>query len=252
LTDLISRRINYRIDFAVEEGTSPEDLLEFGRKLNDGTLHLGVVWGLEFGWLRKRFPDLEPFVVVDQGERFTYQSQLLVPRQDPLPGLSDLQGRTLVRSKRAPLVDKIFLHARLAKDRYDTEGFFDLKECGSSRAAIQLLKRGDAQCMTIDRVTFLNLKAVQPAFVEGLTLIEHSDDFPMPVIIGRRTRVDALAQDLWAKAQRESLAVHTTTEGEQFVLFWHMRKFVKPTPSYLDSVNLAAIKYDIEILTSVK
>src|SRR5437868_4746475 len=45
------------MDFDIARGeANRSNLLEFGRKLNEGDVDFGVVWGIEFGWLRQQYP----------------------------------------------------------------------------------------------------------------------------------------------------------------------------------------------------
>src|SRR5262245_60020403 len=56
--DLMASKIDHPSRIDLEKGTGPAGLLTLGAKLNDGTYHLATVWGLEYGWLREKYPDL--------------------------------------------------------------------------------------------------------------------------------------------------------------------------------------------------
>src|SRR5690242_2070844 len=65
MIDLILERAGYKgkANLDVEKADNPGDLMAFGKRLDEGQMHLGVVWGIEYGWLRQSFPELKPLAV---------------------------------------------------------------------------------------------------------------------------------------------------------------------------------------------
>ena len=70
------------ISLGLESDQSLADLQSLGENLSKGTYHGAVLWGTEYGWLRKRHPDfkLEPLVTVYNGADVWYVT-LFVQRQ---------------------------------------------------------------------------------------------------------------------------------------------------------------------------
>lgn len=67
--EIIGRLVGYPTEIDIEPKDSERAdeahaLLEFGRKLDTGEIHLGVMWGIEFGWLQQKYPRLKPLPFV--------------------------------------------------------------------------------------------------------------------------------------------------------------------------------------------
>ena len=70
LAQSLERELQYPIDFRSAEGETVRDLFRFAKELNEGTIHVGITCGLEYGWLRKKFPQIKPLAVgSNDGER---------------------------------------------------------------------------------------------------------------------------------------------------------------------------------------
>src|SRR3954447_585566 len=61
LSAAVKAKVHNKLE--VYHGKTTEELLEFGDKLNRGEIDLGEVWGIEYGWLKAKYPKLEAAAV---------------------------------------------------------------------------------------------------------------------------------------------------------------------------------------------
>src|SRR5438067_1586897 len=67
--DFIGGKLGERIECGVHDGTSADALFDLGKKLSGGQVHAAAVWGIEYGWLREKHPQLKVLVVVSLGTK---------------------------------------------------------------------------------------------------------------------------------------------------------------------------------------
>jgi hypothetical protein len=257
---LIGRLIDYPIDLDIEINDAARAgevsaLMEFGRKLDAGEIHLGVMWGIEFGWLQEKYPRLKPLALCVYGSREDdkegVSSQLMVAHGFDGDRLDDLRGKTLAVYRRVPLMDKLFLNQALADRNHTLRDFFgEIKEFKSARDAIVAVNRGAADCVLLNMVTYSRHVANQPKLT--LRPLASSGAFAAPVIVGRPNAVDDLRRDLWRQIQEETLRLHQTPEGKQCMQFWRLARFGKPNVAFDALVRRNVADYPINVLLRLR
>jgi ABC-type phosphate/phosphonate transport system substrate-binding protein len=250
LLDLVSSKVNYPIEFDLDlKGTGPEGILAFGKKVDDGTYHIGVVWGLEYGWLLQKYPQLSAMLVVDNGNGAPWRSQLMVPTGKDVSRLEQLRGKKLARFEGMALMDRLMLDELLRKEGQKPRGFFHLDEPRSSvRTAIWAVNNGEADCLMIDSQNLIRALREQPGLAKKLMPVKVSQDYPPPVVIGRREHLDKLRPGLWKRLQTEFIRSPETVEGQRFLRIWLIDALVEPTPANLDLIRKIARDIPIERL----
>jgi ABC-type phosphate/phosphonate transport system substrate-binding protein len=253
-----------KIEFTVQKGTTPGDLLNrFGGQLDRGDFHLGIVWGVEYGWLLKKYPKLKPLAVVSVGgTNVPTRSQLMVRRADQKGGLKALKGKKLARFQSAPLMDRLALDEILKQAQLDPKGFFtkEGKPFGNVRQAILAVKNGQADCIVVNAATLSRLREAQPNLYKDLVPIgKVSDVFPLAVFVGipravnrLQPRVSDSQSTLWKRLQQELVTIHETPRGKQVVKFWKIRSFIKPDDAFEKQVRKCVQKYPVDRLLTLK
>jgi ABC-type phosphate/phosphonate transport system substrate-binding protein len=251
VTELLSRRLGTPLEVDVQPGKGAADLKAFGDKLADGTIHLGVVWGLEYGWLRQMHPELVVLSVCSQGAGAPpHRSLLLVRSRDRLTGLKDLKGKKVARYEGETLMDRLFLNELVKSEGGDhPEKFFqparDRDRKASLKDAVYAVQDGDADCAMVSAITFVRMQKDQPRLGKDLVPLAQSDTYPEVVMIGSPRKVGELNPTLWEKAQKELRTITETAEGEQLLSFWRFRAFVDPTEDFVARVKKCAERYPI-------
>jgi ABC-type phosphate/phosphonate transport system substrate-binding protein len=230
----------------VEKGTTAKDLLAFGKKLNAGTYHFGVLWGVEYGWLKKKYPNLEVLAVITPTNSMVkVRSQLRVRKQKADADLKNLKGLRLARYKGAPLMDQAALEKMLREKELDPKGFFHEldKPFATIKDAVQAVRAGKADCVMINAVAYNRLKTDLKNLDEDLVGVEESSKpFPLSVVIGSRK---TMKSTVWTKVQDELLAIDKKPEGKTAVSFWRVDSFAKPEQRFLSEIDKAARDFPI-------
>lgn len=243
VANLLGENLGHEFDYDFQEGRTLEDLLAFGKQLDDGEVHLGVLWGIEYGWLKQRFPKLEPLVVAAVSINLPHFSQLMVRKKDNRKTLEDVRGSTLARFRRVRLADALY-QQKLCDDH--GADFFKLEQAArrTTLEAMLAVRNGEADCVIVGVDLFHRLKATHPKVAEDLVVLVPSEPFPEPVVVGRRDRVEELEPGLWNRAQREFMNIHRTRRGEQLVFYMRrFQRFVEHSQVFEDLVEWALNEY---------
>lgn len=270
LLEDISSRLDIKIEFDLEDperGKSIDDLRAFANKLNSGQYHIGVLWGLEYGWIQEQFQelDLDYLVIVKNGDQALWRSQLLVAateieKFEPLSEhqkLNRLKNRKLMWTKRQPLMDCVFLHKLLRDNgkvlvgkKAETpkpEEFFQVEACDTIVDAAVAVKEGNAYCMITSIVHFDRLLATQPTVANSLNSILVSDGYPPPLLVGNPGRINQLRPELWKRLREELRTMHRRPGGKEFISFWRMEAFEFPH-DFQPQIRSAAKLFPVELL----
>jgi len=248
MLDLLGEKLACVMDFEFVEGDSAEDLLRFGKEINEGTVHLGVIWGLEYGWLRARWPELRPIAVGTHG-KYAYVSRVMVRQGFGARTLADLKGQRLATYRGASLMDRMYLD-KLLKDNKQTVrslGIIELKPpYPTAKSAILAVRNDEADCLVVNMVAYARHISTGPML--NLDDLLPSEPFPEAVIVGRPDRIDALRPRLWSDMQKSFQTIHRTAEGRQCVDFWMIEQFSTPGDSFEQLVRDRLRDYPITAL----
>jgi len=244
LIELLSEQIDYPIEFDFRDGEQAEDLLAFGKDLHEGKVHIGVVWGIEYGWLQQRFDTLQPLVISSLGSGFHNAARLMVRKNGDVPKLDDLRGRTLVRVRRTPLVNRLYLQ-KLMDEKGEDFLSFEPSPRGTTKAAL-LAVRNDQEkklAVLIDFYSLLRFGESQPKLAADLVAVERSSLSPVPALIASPDQLRKLRPDLWHCTQQRLLEIHGSAEGRQLISFWRFDRFREPDTEFHELVEKSTAEY---------
>jgi ABC-type phosphate/phosphonate transport system substrate-binding protein len=246
MLDLLGDQLGCVIDFDVAKGDTADDLLRFGREINDGAVHLGVIWGLEYGWLRSRWPELRPMAVCMQ-RKYAYESRVMVREGFGARTLADLRGKRLATYQGASLMDRMYLD-KLLKDNKETENSFfkEIKTYPTAKSAILAVRNNEADCLVVNMVAYARHITTGPKL--KLDYLLPSEPFPETAIVGRPDRIDALRRGLWSDMRKSLETIHRTAEGRQCVDFWTIEQFSSPGKTFEQLVRERLRDYPITAL----
>jgi ABC-type phosphate/phosphonate transport system substrate-binding protein len=247
MLDLIGRQVGERFDCAIEDGTTSDDLFRLGKKLQGGEVHLAALWGIEYGWLREKHPQLKVLGVVSLGdEKPVHRAKIYVSKTSQFKKLADLKGKCQAVYKDATLMDRFSLQEMIRAEKHEPAGFFEkTAPYASVRQAVAAVKDGTADFVVINIYTYLRLQDFQPGLANSLAEMTSGDVFPTAVVVGFPALVDKFKQrkGLWGDLQDQFLNVHRSTEGKECINFWRFQFFVKPNDDFQKQVDEAARKY---------
>ena len=250
IIDLVAREIEYPLNFDIAQGATPEDLWNFGQQIEDGKIHVGIVWGVEYGWLRKRFPRMKPMVVTRHATAHL-KSQLMVHPDSKATDLAGVRGQRLATYQRMPLMDELFLSKTVEDRGVRLPQFFaTIKQHKTALDAICAVHSGEADCVMINTTLYQRHIANRPKL--ELRAVALSDPFPQAVLVGRPERVNALRPGLWLETRECLQDVEDTPEGRQGLDFWRQERFILPEADNFEQLVRARIaQYPVTALAQV-
>ena len=247
--DLMGRHLSQRTEinfdiFQVSDPCSLDELEKLGEKLARGDYHFAVLWGSEYGWLKRNRSDLklEPLVIADVGGGATNIS-LLVPDRLKNVKLADLRGKKLVVWP--SLMVDCSLDLILRKNGLDSNGFFqrnDKKELyRTPRDVVLSVKNGEADCLMIDFTAWNNLKNSDLDLTKEFVNRGTGPDLPGPVFVGRRNN---LRNGQWRELQTQFETLGKSLEGKQSLVFWRVQGFKRPDRSFEDQADACSLQFE--------
>jgi ABC-type phosphate/phosphonate transport system substrate-binding protein len=251
---LIGKNLGVPAELDVEEGTTPDDLYAFGKKLQNGDYHLGAVWGTEYGWLREKYPNLKASVFVSPNghDDMPNRTLILVAKNSRFKTLADLKGKRLAVFKDMPFMDRVSLRAMLQDAKLEPKNFFVKGDpLGTVLLAAAAVKNGKADCVAMAVSIYFRLKELHPGLAEHLIELKAGEIYPDPVIIGSPEVVNRLRKKLWDDLQAQFLEMHTSPEGKDCVNFWRIQGFLTPDAAYERKVDTTARKFPKEMLLNL-
>jgi hypothetical protein len=236
----------------VEHGKTLDDLWSFGKKLDSGKYHLGIVWGLEYGWMKQReeFKYLEVLAVCRSIPGLETRSTLLARKTGAELTLSTLKEKRLARYSSEPLMHRILLNQIIKENRLDKDVFTSESESpylNMERALRAVVFDGKADCVMVNNANWAALQVSNPPLANKFAPVDVGKGvklvFPSAVIIGRPSN---LRTGLWTSFQNELSSLKG--EGKELVKYWQLDRFDKPDKRELDEIREFAKKYPVESL----
>ena len=252
--DLLGDKVGVPIVMEIEKNGRSEELFAMGAKFKARTIHAGIAWGVEFGWLAQKFPELEPLAVVTNGERNPWFSQIMVSASNTSTSLAQLKGKRLARFTHASLMDRLVMDAMLRKEGFDPQDFFlELpRPYADARQALRAVKIGEADCVIVEHMTFSRLEAAQPNLAKTIRIFKESAPYPPPVVFGNPEVINQFKSGLWRQLQAEVSKLHETAEGQQLLTTLRFDTLTKPDKEFVALAKKSALEFSIDRLANLK
>ncbi len=219
--DSVKQRTGVNGEFVVVK-----DAQTMGAMLKDGRLHLGILHGVEYGWLKPSCPDCRPLLIAIN-ETPTLTAHLLVPRDSPTKEIAELMGKRLILPRRT------LNHTRLYLERLiggELDAHFDvIKGSPNLDEAMDAVIDGKADCTALGNVAMETYRQRKPGRFNRLRVLAESPPFPAAVIIRRpgTRRADEIE-----KFRASLLTSHETIEGRQTLNLWRLTAFQEVPQDY--------------------
>ncbi|MBB5609370.1 MULTISPECIES: phosphate/phosphite/phosphonate ABC transporter substrate-binding protein [unclassified Janthinobacterium] len=124
-----------------------------------------------------------------------YSSAIVVRSNGAIRGLEDARGLTAAANDRHSNSGMNVLRHAVAPLAVDGRYFDEVIWSGSHYASLGLVREGAADIAAVDCVTFAYLQQENPAWLEGLSVLQYSASSPgLPMIAGQQVPAELLAQ----------------------------------------------------------
>lgn len=213
------------------------DALTVAKKINEGQLHFGVLYGYEFGWAQEKYPDLKPLIIsVHRPKKLT--ALLLVRSEDKSESLRDLKGKKLVLA--ATLKD----YARLFLERQKAEqmagGDLTASNADTVHEGIQKVIGGEADVTVADFASWNYFQKLYPGAAKNLRVLAESEEFPATVLVYKK---GAIPDEVLKKIHDGFLTAHNNKKATPLMTAIHIERFDEIPAGYDDALKACRKAY---------
>jgi len=232
--DLVRKQTGLAGEFTVIKSV---DQLADG--LQSGKLGLGIVLGLDYGWLRESCPQAEP-LVIGLNELPLVKAHVLVHKDNPAKSLADLKGKSFACTKKLQRFARFYVER---ESQAELGKFFTLKEQSDTDAAIEAVVEGEADATVVSTQGLDVYRKRKPGRFNRLKVLQESIEFPTGAVIYLPGKVKV---DLLNKFRDSMLKAHDNPEGRQTLTLWKLTHFEKPPEDFVKKVDELVKKYPRE------
>ena len=205
---------------------SPETL---AKNIQDGKVQLGVIAGIELGWLGDKAKDLTPLAIA-YTQDIKAKAVVLMRKDSHSKSLKDYQGKRLAMPRRTQQHAQIFLHDSLHRSGCSPQGYF--AACTTPPdvdAAIEAVLDKESDLVVVDSTGWDVFQERKPGRAKRLMVVAESPSFPNAALIYKPGNISET--DL--KKLREGLfTAHQQPFCRQILNFWRISQFIPSTPEY--------------------
>lgn len=222
-----------------------EDQQDMARKLQKGDIQLGVIHGLEYCWLKKDAPDIEPLALA-LGHDIKLKAKLLVRADDKCTSIRDLKDKTLLRPTKSLNHNSLYLTKVVSEVCPECDKFFgSVKVVGSVDATADALIDGQGQVMVIDAASWVTYEQQKPGRAKKLRVLDESGYFPTAAVLHKP---GSLTPDVLNQIKTGFLTIHQKPLGQQMLVFWRLTRFVPVNEEYQEVCKQALKDYPFPVI----
>ena len=205
-----------------------------GQRISKGELQLGVLSGVEYGWMMKKQPELRSLMVcaIDSG---ALQAVLVVAKDSRAKTIQDCKGETLTIPHGLRSDTRLFLSHRCRENGASLQQMFPKTIRASSvEEALDSVVDGVTQLVLVERSGLRMFERRKPARFNRLAVLEQSASFPPSVIVFRQGALDNNTLD---KFRDGMSTAHKTPVGVHLMTLMNIKQFEPITADYQKSVD---------------
>ncbi len=202
---------------------------EMARQIHEGELQLGILHGIEFAWVKEKYPDLKPLILA-YNHTIKLKGYLLVRNDSGVQTISDLKGKPFSFPKRSLNHCYVFIHTSIQEAGHDPAGFFAPSPCPpNTEAAIDAVLEGKAAATAVDGVTLETYRSRKPGRANQLRVVKESCLYPTATFIYKPDSADPA---MVKKFQEGMTTAHTRILGRQMLNLWRLSNFGQVPDEY--------------------
>lgn len=205
---------------------SPETL---AKNLQEGKTNLGVVAGVELGWLGEKANGLTPLAIAFTSD-IKLKAYVLMRKDNESQNILGLKGKKLAMPRRTQHHAQVFLHDRISRAGGQPQGFFGATAVSpDTDAAIESVLDKEVDAVIVDGTSWDVFQERKPGRAKKLMVVAESPSFPTAAIIYKPGSIP----EADVKKLREGLySAHQSPFCRQILNFWRISQFIPSTPEY--------------------
>jgi ABC-type phosphate/phosphonate transport system substrate-binding protein len=165
-----------------------DSLETIGKNLAAGTDQFAILQGVEYGWLKAKYADLQPLIIGIYHVRQP-KAILLTKKDDAAMSFADLKGRPIALLKAGKEYIPLFAKKGAGGD---LKSFFGkIVESSNAEAVLDDVLLGKVAAAIVDQASLENYKDVNPGRFARLRTIEESPPFPPMAVFYMPNKVAA-------------------------------------------------------------
>lgn len=219
--------------FAMVGGVRPQFSFEspeaLARKLQEGKTQLGVIAGIELGWLGDKANGLSTLAIAYTSD-IKMKAYVLMRRDTRSHTMRELQGKKIAMPRRTQQHAQIFLHDSINRAGLSPKGYFAASPVPpDTDAAIESLLDKEVDVVVVDGHSWEVFQERKPGRAKRLMIVAESPNFPTAAIVYKPGTIPD--QEL-KKLQDGLFTAHQQPFCRQILNFWRISQFIPPTPEY--------------------
>jgi len=216
------------------------DADQLARQLNENKIQLAVFHGIEFAWVRQKFPELRPLVIVINQHRHL-RAHVFVRQDNPADDLGKLKGQTLAVPRRSREHCHLFLARACQKLGLEPEKFFGkIVTPGNFEDALDDVVDGVTQAVMVDGVSLECYKRRNPGRFAKLKELQRSEVFPAAVVAYHEGAIDPATLRRFRDGM---INANQSAYGRQLLMLWKLTAFENIPADYDKLLTQAAKTY---------
>lgn len=224
LGEMLGSQMGCRLQFV-----QCEDHLDMAKKLRDGEVQLGVIHGVEYGWLKREAPEVEPIALALTHD-IRLKANVLVRADSNHQAIRDLKDKTLLKPWKSLNHSNLFLTKLVSDVCPECDKFFgQVKAIGSVDKTIDALIDGQGDAMVIDSQSWATYQESKPGRAKRVRILAESGYFPTAAVL---YRPGGLEPAVLTQIKTGFLSIHQKPLGQQMLVFWRLKKFVPVSDDY--------------------
>jgi len=213
---------------------------ELRRKMEAGTIHLGLFHGFELAWVRLKQPAVRPLMIVAPEDPI--RAFLVVHNNSPATGFADLKGKTLALPTNSRAHSRLYLERSSQALGQPPESFFARITTPKTTedALHDVADNGEVNAAVVDSSAMERFTERHPGRAKRIKTIATSEVFPPSAVAYREGSLDA---DLVRRFRDGMSRAHTTLLGRQLFSLWLMTRFERIPDDYPKALSDIADTY---------
>jgi len=198
-------------------------------QLQDDKFQLAVFHGVEFAWVRQKYPNLKPLVIAVRDGRPMY-AHLVVASDSKAAGVGDLRGQTLAMSRECREHCRMFLDKRCPTcGQCSTALFCKITTPCDSEDSLDDVVDGVVQAAVVDGCSLEKYKKAKPDRFVKLKSILSSEPFP-PAVVAYKPGV--LSDDALHRFRDGMITANQNPKGKQLLNMCRLTCFEQVPADY--------------------